>query len=67
MLISTFLKMRWWQVTLLSIALSAIGGLAAGKSSRKQRKVYAKELEQAPWAPPGWIFGPAWTLNNIIL
>ena len=36
----------------------ALGGLATGPGV--QSTWYA-ELPQAPWTPPGWVFGAAWT------
>ncbi len=39
------------------IIASGIGGLAAGSAAGD----YAR-LQQPPWAPPAWLFGPAWTL-----
>ena len=52
---------------MISVAASAIGGLSAMQSQKKQRKLYEKELKQAPWAPPSWAFAPAWTINNFFL
>jgi tryptophan-rich sensory protein len=66
-MIESFKKLNWWQLALLSIAVSAIGGLASGRRKKKERKVYDVELKQAPWAPPGWIFGPAWAINNFFI
>ena len=62
-----FSKLKWWQIALLSIVVSAIGGLASGQEHKKERKLYNRELEQAPWAPPAWLFAPAWTINNFFL
>lgn len=42
---------------LVSFAVSAIGAIA----SIEARSFYA-ELLQPAWAPPGWLFGPVWTL-----
>ena len=67
MLTKKYTALKWWQVALLSIAVTAIGGLASGLSSNKEKKLYNKKLKQAPWAPPAWVFGPAWTFNNIFL
>jgi tryptophan-rich sensory protein len=67
MLLNKFARLKWWQIALLAIVLSAVGGLASGQSSEKDRGLYTKKLEQAPWAPPGWLFGPAWTTINIFL
>jgi tryptophan-rich sensory protein len=63
-MIETFKKLNWWQMALLSIAVSAIAGLSSGRKKKKERKLYDVELKQAPWAPPGWVFGPAWAINN---
>lgn len=60
-------RLKWWQLALISVAVSALGALSGTRSHRKDRKVYDKELKQAPWAPPGWLFAPAWTFNNSFL
>lgn len=60
-------KLPWWQIALIAVGVSAIGGLASRQSSKKETDIYNKELKQAPWAPPGWLFGPAWTTINIFL
>ena len=60
-------KLNWWQIALLSIIVSAIGGLSGGRSKKTERKLYSKQLKQAPWAPPAWVFAPAWTINNFFV
>ena len=60
-------QLKWWQLALISVAVSALGALSGTRSNKKDRKVYDKELKQAPWAPPGWLFAPAWTFNNSFL
>jgi len=62
-----FSKLKRWQIALLSIVVSAIGGLASAHPSRKDKQLYDKKLRQAPWAPPGWLFAPAWNINNFFL
>ncbi len=42
---------------LLCFAVSAIGAFA----SIQARSFYV-ELSQPTWAPPGWLFGPVWTV-----
>lgn len=37
----------------------AIGGLFTGPGVASQ---WYAELPQAPWTPPGWVFGAAWTV-----
>jgi tryptophan-rich sensory protein len=59
-------KFKWWQAALALVVVSVIGALQSGTKSNT-RKFYEKRNEQAPWAPPPWLFGPAWTVNNIFL
>jgi benzodiazapine receptor len=67
MLTDKYSKLNWWQVALISAVVSAIGGLASMQSSKKNRSVYDNKLKQAPWAPLGWLFAPAWNFNNFFL
>ncbi|MEO5893931.1 MAG: TspO/MBR family protein [Ferruginibacter sp.] len=67
MITRKFSGLRWWEIALISVIASAVGGLASGLSSVKEKKVYNKKLLQAPWAPPAWVFAPAWTINNFFL
>jgi tryptophan-rich sensory protein len=60
-------KLKWWHIVLISVAMTALGGLSSGIPNTKERKLYDRDLKQAPWAPPGWLFAPAWTLNNIFI
>lgn len=60
-------NIKWWQLALAAIVISAIGGLSSGRPNKSERALYEQELKQAPWAPPGWLFAPAWTFNNIFL
>jgi tryptophan-rich sensory protein len=39
----------------LVFAVAAAGGLAPGDAP-----VFYQQLVLPPWAPPGWLFGPAW-------
>ncbi|MEO8819527.1 MAG: TspO/MBR family protein [Ginsengibacter sp.] len=66
-MIKKFSKLKWWQIALLSIVVSAIGGLSSGLPNKKEIELYTDELDQAPWAPPGWLFAPAWTSINYFL
>src|ERR1700709_304086 len=67
MLTEKYIGLKWWQVGLVALAASAIGGLASGLPKKKEKKLYNIHLKQAPWAPPAWLFGPAWTFNNYFL
>ncbi len=59
-------RLKWWQIALISAVVSFLGKLSGGNDTDQQR-LYTKKLKQAPWAPPAWLFGPAWTINNFFL
>ncbi|WP_372660475.1 TspO/MBR family protein [Amycolatopsis kentuckyensis] len=42
--------------------VAAVGSLAATQS----RAVYSG-LDQPPWAPPSWLFGPVWTVLYVLI
>ena len=42
----------------LVFAVATVGGLASASGLRD----WYDGLEKAPWNPPGWVFGPAWTV-----
>lgn len=54
-------------MVLTTIVVSAVGALSTGTTKKNERQLYNRKLKQAPWAPPAYAFGPAWTLNNFFL
>jgi benzodiazapine receptor len=46
----------------LNFSALAIGGLFTGKGVPSD---WYQNLNKAPWTPPGWVFGAAWTLIMI--
>ena len=56
----------WWHALLFYGAASGVSGLATGRGAgdRKDYRSFYEGMEQAPFDPPGWAFGPAWALNN---
>ena len=46
----------------LNFAGLAIGGLSTGSGVSSE---WYQGLNKAPWTPPGWVFGTAWTLIMI--
>lgn len=55
----------WWTVVpfLVAVAVVAgVGGLAAAGSQATYRA-----LELPPYAPPSWLFGPAWTVLYVMI
>jgi len=55
-------RYRWWHAVGFGVAANLISG-AAGR--REEDRRYYEEMEQAPFAPPGWVFGPVWGINNV--
>jgi len=47
----------------LVFAVAAIGGLATSSGLRD----WYDDLDKAPWNPPGWVFGPAWTILYVLM
>lgn len=43
---------------IINFAALAIGGLYTGKGVPSD---WYMQLDKAPWTPPGWVFGAAWT------
>ncbi len=61
------ISLNWWQLALVAIGVSAIGGLSSMHSHKKNRRLYSKKLKQAPWSLPARIFAPVWNINNFFL
>jgi translocator protein len=49
-------------VTLAVVAISALGGLGVNTDS-----AWYQSLALPSWQPPGWLFGPVWTVLYILL
>jgi translocator protein len=49
-------------VTLVVVAISALGGLGV-----KTDSAWYQGLDLPSWQPPGWLFGPVWTVLYILL
>lgn len=50
-----------------SIILPNVGGWVnglyfAGQIRKGEEKSWYDDLKKAPWNPPKWVFGPAWTV-----
>lgn len=70
-------RWRWYHgvifyifTQVLSFGLAGIVTAATGQKMKSLRDTfgdvdYFRELKQAKIAPPSWVFGPAWTINNI--
>lgn len=68
---------RWYHGVLfyimaqaLTISLALIVSVATGRKVKNVRDAfgdvsYFRGLKQSVFAPPSWVFGPAWTINNV--
>ena len=43
--------------------VAAVGGLATARSVGD----WYESLDRAPWNPPSWVFGPAWTVLYVLM
>ena len=50
--------LRFIAFLLLNFAALGIGGLLIGNPGED---TWYQSMNQAPWTPPGWVFGAAWT------
>ncbi len=48
---------------ILGTSLAAISGAVTAKAANE----FYGMLQKPRWAPPGWLFGPAWTLLYIVM
>jgi tryptophan-rich sensory protein len=53
-------RYRWWHGAAFELAVQLIQAPGLTRPNR----VY-KRFKQASFAPPAWVFGPAWTINNV--
>lgn len=54
---------RWWHA--VAFWLFANAGSAFSIRSGSDDRAFYENMRQAPFAPPGWVFGPAWFINNV--
>jgi benzodiazapine receptor len=47
---------------LATFAAAAVGGLAPANAGE-----FYQELQRPSWAPPGWLFGPAWSVLYLLM
>lgn len=56
-------RYRWWHAVAFGLAANIVSGAGTGRGVAD--KEFYEGMEQAPFAPPAWVFGPAWTINNV--
>lgn len=55
-----WLGLAGWIIT--SLLAGAIGGVASARAS-----AFYAQLDRPDWAPPGWLFGPVWTVLYVMM
>jgi len=56
------LKTKQQVIGLIAWLLLCFGASAIGAFASIQARSFYVELTQPAWAPPGWLFGPVWTV-----
>ena len=51
----------------VSLALVAVVAALGGVATSRSVGDWYDGLERAPWNPPSWVFGPAWTVLYILM
>lgn len=49
----------WLAATFAAAALAAVASADAGE--------FYRQLDRPPWAPPGWLFAPVWTVLYLLM
>jgi tryptophan-rich sensory protein len=57
--------MRWGGLILWLLVSLAAGG--AGALATRQAREFYGALVKPSWAPPGWLFGPVWTVLYVLM
>lgn len=52
---------------IISIAVPLIGGFLSGLASMSNVAQFYAKLAKPSFSPPGWLFGPAWTILYILM
>ena len=52
-------RYRWWHTLAFGVTVNLTGRVGGAEDRR-----WYEEQRQATFAPPGWVFAPAWAANN---
>ena len=56
-------RWRWWHAAVFGVAVNAVSGVSIG--NRREDRAFYEAMKLPRFAPPGWLFPPAWALNNV--
>lgn len=51
----------------VSLALVALVAAVGGAVTARSVGAWYESLDRAPWNPPSWLFGPAWTVLYVLM
>jgi len=55
-----------WLSLALWIAGTSLAGISGAVTAKEAARFYAR-LDKPRWAPPDWLFGPAWTVLYLVM
>lgn len=56
-------RWKWWHAAAFGLAVNAVSGLMIG--NRREDRAFYAAMKLPRYAPPGWLFPPAWAVNNV--
>lgn len=59
--------MKNWVKAVISIAIPQIVGFSGAQFTDNSEGSWFQALAKPEWNPPGWVFGPVWTLLYILM
>ncbi|OLY93361.1 TspO and MBR related proteins [Cnuella takakiae] len=59
--------MKNWVKLLISLALPQIAGISGALFTVTGEGSWYRQINRPSWNPPGWVFGPVWTLLYILM
>lgn len=59
--------MKNWVKLLISLALPQIAGISGVLFTETGEGSWYRQINRPSWNPPGWVFGPVWTMLYIMM
>ena len=59
--------MKNWLKATISLALPQLAGLTGAAFTETGEGSWYRTIEKPEWNPPGWVFGPVWTMLYILM
>jgi len=59
--------MKDWTKLIISIAIPVSVGTIAGLFTNTEVNNWYRSIDKPDWQPPGWVFGPVWTILYIMI